>query len=97
MFPLPETKDLQLIVSVLKPGAAYPPNPPKEADWTRIYAGTGKGWTVVPASEKTLTHAVRLSFDMGLDELDEALLGEEGDTGSDDALLSEPKGISTGT
>lgn len=97
LFPLPETKDLQLIVSVLKPGAAYPPNPAKEADWTRIYAGTGKGWTVVPAPENTLTRAVRLSFDMGLDELDEALLGEEGDTGSDDALLSEPEGISTGT
>jgi hypothetical protein len=78
VFPLPETKDLQLIISVLKPGAASPPNPNQDADWQRIYAGTGKGWTVVPAPENTLTRAIRLSFDMGLDELDEVLLGDDG-------------------
>ncbi len=76
-FPLPETKGLRLLISVLKPGAAYPPNPNDESQWTRIYKGAGKGWTVVPAPEKTLTRAVRLSFDHGLDEFDEALLGEK--------------------
>jgi len=87
VFPLPETKALQMIISVLKPGAAYPSNPNKEADWVRVYAGSGKGWTVVTAPEKTVTRAIRLSFDMGLDELDEVLLGDEGTTGSDDSLL----------
>ena len=83
VFPLPEVKDLQMVVSVLKPGAAYPPKPNKESDWQRVYAGKGKGWTVVPAPEKTLTRAIRLSFDKGLDELDEAVLGDElGDGGS---------------
>jgi hypothetical protein len=86
VFPLPEVKDLQMIVSVLKPGAAYPPNPDKEADWQRIYKGTGKGWTVVAAPEKTLTRAIRLSFDKGLDELDEALMSEKGAKGADGAL-----------
>ncbi|MEI6256242.1 MAG: hypothetical protein WCQ77_06330 [Planctomycetota bacterium] len=87
VFPLPETKDLQMIISVLKPGATYPPNPNKEADWVRVYAGTGKGWTVVPTPEKTATRGIRLSFDMGLDELDEVLLGDEGTTASGDSLL----------
>jgi len=82
VFPLPETKDLQMIISVLKPGAAYPPNPDKETEWLRIYKGTGKGWTVVSAPEKTTTRAIRLSFDKGLDELDEVLMS---DKGSDDA------------
>ena len=78
VFPVPEANDLQMTISVLKPGAAYPPNPGKDADWRRVYAGKGKGWTVVPAPEKTTTRAIRLSFDKGLDELDEALLGDEG-------------------
>jgi len=82
VFPLPEVKDLQLVVSVLKPGAGYPPKPNKESDWQRVYAGKGKGWTVVTAPEKTVTRAIRLSFDKGLDELDEAVLGGElGDDG----------------
>lgn len=76
-FPLPETKGLRLLISVLKPGAAYPPNPSDESQWTRIYTGTGKGWLVVPAPENTLTRAVRLSFDLGLDEFDEVLLGDK--------------------
>jgi len=86
VFPLPEVKDLQMIVSALKPGAAYPPNPNKDADWQRIYAGTGKGWMVVTAPEKTVTRAIRLSFDMGLDELDEALLGDDGEANLDGGL-----------
>ena len=82
VFPLPETKDLQMIISVLKPGAPYPPAPNRKSDWIRIYKGSGKGWTIVAAPEKTVTRAVRLSFDMGLDELDEALMGDvEGDGG----------------
>jgi hypothetical protein len=86
VFPLPEVKDLQMIVSVLKPGAAYPPKPNKDADWQRVYAGQGKGWTVVTAPENTVTRAIRLSFDKGLDELDEAFLGDEGEASLDGGL-----------
>jgi hypothetical protein len=86
VFPLPEVKDLQMVVSVLKPGAAYPPKPNKDADWQRVYAGKGKGWTVVTAPEKTVTRAIRLSFDKGLDELDEAVLDDEGDPALDGGL-----------
>jgi hypothetical protein len=86
VFPLPEVKDLQMIVSVLKPGAAYPPNPNKDADWQRVYAGKGKGWTVVTVPENTVTRAIRLSFDKGLDELDEAFLGDEGEATLDGGL-----------
>lgn len=80
-FPLPETKRLRLLISVLKPSAVYPPNPNDESQWTRIYQGSGKGWMVVPAPEETLTRAVRLSFDFGLDEFDEALLGDKNTKG----------------
>ena len=97
VFPLPEVKDLQMIISVLKPGAAYPPNPNKDADWQRLYAGKGKGWTVVPAPEKTLTRAIRLSFDKGLDELDEAFLGDEGEAGLDGGLGLGDKGGGAGS
>lgn len=86
VFPLPEVKDLQMVVSVLKPGAAYPPNPNREGDWTRVYAGKGKGWTVVTAPGKTVTRGIRLSFDKGLDELDEAILGDEGGANLDGGL-----------
>lgn len=97
VFPLPETKDLQMIISVLKPGAAYPPNPNREADWVRVYAGKGKGWTVVPAPEKTVTRGIRLSFDKGLDELDEAFLGDEGESSLDGGLGPGDKGSDTGS
>ena len=57
-----------------------------DADWQRVYAGKGKGWTVVTAPENTVTRGIRLSFDKGLDELDEALLGDEGGAGLDGGL-----------
>ena len=77
VFPLPETKDLHLQISVLKPGAAYPPSSQNESDWIRIYKGTGKGWMAVAAPEKTVTRAIRLSFDKGLSDLDEIPLGDD--------------------
>ncbi|MEI6722089.1 MAG: hypothetical protein WCO67_15090, partial [Betaproteobacteria bacterium] len=92
VFPLPETKKLQMMISVLKAGAAYPPNPNKDEDWLRIYKGTGKGWTVAAAPEKTQTRAIRLSFDMGLDEFDEALLGDKSAKGLDGLLSPSDAG-----
>ena len=95
VFPLPEVKDLQVVVSVLKPGGPYPPNPNKEGDWQRVYAGTGKGWTVVPAPENTLTRAIRLSFDKGLDELDEVLLEDDGPSAG--LSLEDDRGAAAGS
>lgn len=77
VFPLPEEKDLVMHISVLKPDGSYPPVPGREKDWNRVWKGTGKGWMVIPAPDKTETRAIRLSFDKGLDELEETELEEE--------------------
>jgi hypothetical protein len=92
VFPLPEVKGLKMIISVLKPTASYPPDPNKEDQWTRIHQGAGKGWTVVAAPEKTTTRAIRLSFDQGLDEFDEALLGEK-NAKNKDAWFAQLEGM----
>jgi hypothetical protein len=47
-------------------------------------ARMGLGWTVVPAPENTLTRALRISFDHGMDELDDLL-----DTGATGAALKD--------
>jgi hypothetical protein len=79
-FPLPEEETLHLRVSILKPEGAYPPVSGKESDWNLVWKGLGKGWTVLPAPENTMTRAVRLSFDHGLSELDEIdVAGEAGE------------------
>lgn len=78
VFPMPAVKGLTLHLSVLKPDAPYPPVASREADWTRVWKGTGQGWTVVPAPSNTLTRAVRLSFDKGMNELDEVLAEDGG-------------------
>ncbi|MBI2192568.1 MAG: hypothetical protein HYU36_11350 [Planctomycetes bacterium] len=87
VFPLPETEGLFMHISVLKPQARLPPASSRESDWQRIWKGGGKGWTVVPAPEKTQTRAIRLSFDHGLDELEEVSAEEkeekEGEGGLD--------------
>ncbi|MGD0093484.1 MAG: hypothetical protein ABSE73_26525, partial [Planctomycetota bacterium] len=71
VFPLPDDPGLHVRLSVLKAGAAYPPH--SEKDWDVFWKGPAKGWTVVPAPESTLTRALRISFDRGMDELDELL------------------------
>ncbi len=90
VFPLPEDKDMHLRISVLKPDAPYPPVAGKEEHWLTVWKGNGSGWLVVPAPEKTLTRAVRLSFDRGMDELDE-LMEKGGDTGADGLNLAAGK------
>ncbi|HCE42150.1 MAG TPA: hypothetical protein DET40_01210 [Lentisphaeria bacterium] len=82
VFPLPEEKNLHMRISVLKPDASYPPIAIKEDQWLTVWKGNGSGWLVVPAPEKTITRAVRLSFDHGMDELDE-LMDKNDDTGAD--------------
>lgn len=92
VFPLPETKNLRFAISILKPNASYPPNPQQEDHWIKVYKGQGKGWTVAPAPENAVTRAIRLSFDLGLDEFDEALLGEK-DSKAKAAWLAQLEGI----
>ena len=76
VFPLPEVKGLKMTISVLKRGATYPPNPQKNADWQQINQVSGKGWIVLTAPDKTVTRAVRLSCDTGLDEIDDRGIGD---------------------
>lgn len=82
VFPLPEDKGIFLRLSVLKPDAPYPPAVKNEELWTEVWRGTGSGWAVIPAPENTLTRAVRLSFDRGLDDVDEVMIQDDEDDSS---------------
>jgi len=87
-FPLPDDAGLHVRLSLLKAGAPYPPQPNNEKDWAVFWKSAGQGWTVVPAPENTLTRALRISFDHGMDELDDLLntgasLKDKGETGED--------------
>ncbi|MCY3023753.1 MAG: hypothetical protein NTW87_32635 [Planctomycetota bacterium] len=79
VFPMPDDPGLHVRLSVLKADAPYPPPPNSEKNWNVFWKGRpgavrwAKGWTVVPAPENTLTRALRISFDRGMDELDELL------------------------
>lgn len=64
-FPMPEAKDVRLVVSVLKPDAPYPPDPEKDAQWTPLPTQARNAWDVIPAAENTRTRALRLTFARG--------------------------------
>ena len=84
-FPMPDDPGLHVRLSVLKPDAPYPPQPANEKHWCVFGKDAGKGWAVAAAPENTVTRALRLSFDRGMDELDELL--ETG--GAADALTDK--------
>ncbi|HEY3324298.1 MAG TPA: hypothetical protein VGP72_27855 [Planctomycetota bacterium] len=73
VFPVPDDASLHVRLSVLKADAPYPPQPASEKQWNVFWKGPAKGWTVVAAPEKTETRALRISFDRGMDEIDELL------------------------
>jgi hypothetical protein len=101
VFPAPDEAKLNVRLSALKADGAYPPKPRKEGDWNVFWKGTPRGWMAVAAPENTTTRALRISFDQGLDELDEAALkneqeevrldAEEGLGKKDDLGLARPK------
>ncbi|GMV79211.1 MAG: hypothetical protein AMXMBFR7_03950 [Planctomycetota bacterium] len=79
--------DVQL--SVLKPGASYPPKPHLDADWLQVPAKLDDAWMCVPLPEGILTRALRITFSKPGGEMDDALMDEEDHTtGAQTAGLS---------
>src|SRR5207302_810756 len=85
VYPVPQTQDIRVVLSVLKPNAAYPPSAEREADWTPFASSGSNPWEAVPAPEGTKTRALRITFVKGKIEKDP--LGDLIDKkGPDDAL-----------
>jgi len=65
VFPVPQTRDMRVRLSVLKPKAPFPPDPEQDAHWQAFDAQGSSAWDVVPAPEGTVTRALRVTFSMG--------------------------------
>ncbi|MHC4884142.1 MAG: NHL repeat-containing protein [Planctomycetota bacterium] len=86
VFPFPKG-DYSFSFSVLKEGAAYPPQAENEDDWETFYKSDAigrntkptkaHGWAVAAAPTLCTTRALRITFDKAEDELDELM--DEGD------------------
>jgi hypothetical protein len=100
VFPLPAVKDGRLIVSVLKPGAPYPPNAENNANWLPFPQQAKHAWDVIAAPEGTQTRALRISFVKGAAADGDPLAGLlDSPKGKDDDLgdLDKPKAKSAGS
>jgi hypothetical protein len=63
VLPVPTAEEGALRISVLKPDAAYPPDPEVDEDWLPLpELGKPGVWTSVPAPPNTRTRALRLAF-----------------------------------
>ncbi|MCX7934670.1 MAG: hypothetical protein N3A66_05350, partial [Planctomycetota bacterium] len=96
VFPAPEDGGLHMRFSALKPDAPYPPRPRKESDWQVFWQGKPQGWMVVAAPEKLQTRALRISFDHGLDELDEIDLAKDAAGEDDESVLVKKDDLGLG-
>jgi hypothetical protein len=93
VFPMPETPDLNVRFSVLKPGAAYPPDAEREADWLPLPGQAAPGaWAALPAPPNTTTRALRVSFSRGPeDDLTDVV--DLGDGGAQKAWQASLEGL----
>ncbi|MCX7420822.1 MAG: hypothetical protein NT013_14945 [Planctomycetia bacterium] len=93
-FPVPQTEEYRVRLSVLKPAGKYPPNPDKDADWQAFDEQGSQPWDVIPAPPNTLTRALRVTFAKGAaaenDAVAKLLDGEK----EEDPLGDGPKGTS---
>jgi hypothetical protein len=85
VYPVPHEKDIRVVLSILKPTAAYPPNAEREADWIPFASSGSHPWEAVPAPEGTQTRALRITFVKGKVEKD-PLADLIDKKGPDDAL-----------
>lgn len=94
VFPRPEDPKLELGLSVLRPGAPWPPRVRAEPDWVALDTGKLDYWNCVAAPEGTVTRALRITFTQPgedfADELEDE--GEDPDKPRLDLSLEEDKG-----
>jgi len=77
VFPAPAKEDkMQFQVSVLKPGAPYPPRPYEKADWQVVPMTDQSAWTVLALPPATVTRAVKFTFLRGGEGAGDDLLAE---------------------
>ncbi|WP_020473463.1 NHL repeat-containing protein [Zavarzinella formosa] len=81
VHPACPDKDVRVTLSVLKDGAAFPPNPEKDADWLPVPAGK-TAWDVAVMPPNTMAKALRITFARGAAAEDDPLA----------RVLDEPKG-----
>jgi hypothetical protein len=78
VFPFPDDA-IRMEVSVLKEGAAWPPNAADESAWAPAWKGMtterpkDRHWAAIPMPEKTLARALRITFRKGADAIDDVL------------------------
>lgn len=80
IFPHPGGKP-EVSFSTLKPGAPYPPNAARAADWVPFENNGKQGWECVAAPKNTLTRALRVTFTQPGDEVDDLLAGPDANPG----------------
>jgi len=83
VFPVPQGEPYQVVLSVLKPDAPFPPNPSRRDQWIKLERQASLAWDVAVAPPNTATRALLVAFVKGQDdELTDIL---EGDAGVDPA------------
>ena len=75
-LPVPRDDKRVLRLSVLKPGAPYPPNPEDQSQWIDFESHGELPWDIAVAPKNTVTRAFRVSFIQGEDDIFTDLLSE---------------------
>ncbi len=69
VFPYPQNQPWLVKLSLLKPGAPYPPNADDAKQWLPFSTTDTNVWAVWSAPENTKTRALRITFQRGADDL----------------------------
>ena len=89
VFPFPSSAgaprlqedDIKFFISVLKPEGKYPPDPNDKSQWIRVKDSGKSSWEVAAFPPKTMTRAVRLTWEKSGDD---PLADVEEDFGDED-------------
>lgn len=65
VFPVPQGETYEIVLSVLKPEAPFPPNPGKPDQWIKLERQGKLAWDVAVAPPDTTTRALLVSFVQG--------------------------------
>jgi len=76
VYPVPQSEELHVKLSVLKAASPYPPDPDKEEQWHPFESNGKLPWDVAVAPPDTSTRALRITFVKGDDNEFAALEAE---------------------
>ena len=69
VYPVPQTKNYRVKLSVLKPDGPFPPDPDKREQWLDFEDSGKLAWDCVAAPPNTTTRALRITFYKGEDDI----------------------------